>query len=121
MPRLNESNIRTLQQYDWPGNIRELQNVVERAVIVAHGGRVHFDLPSESARPVPGEVDTAATAAEAIITDDEMRLRERENILAALRQAKWKISGDGGAAQLLGIKPTTLSSRMKKLEIERPL
>ena len=50
-----------------------------------------------------------------------MRGRERENILAALKQTKWKLSGEGGAAELLGIKPTTLASRMKKMSIERPV
>ncbi|MCH7753415.1 MAG: hypothetical protein IH898_14840, partial [Planctomycetes bacterium] len=57
----------------------------------------------------------------AIIPDDEMRRRERDNILAALKQTKWKISGEDGAAELLGIKPTTLASRMKKMGIERPV
>jgi transcriptional regulator with GAF, ATPase, and Fis domain len=50
-----------------------------------------------------------------------MRRRERDNIITALRQTKWKISGEGGAAELLGIKPTTLTSRMKKMGIERPV
>ena len=56
-----------------------------------------------------------------ILTDDELRRRERENIVVALKQAKWKISGDDGAAELLGMKPTTLASRMKKMGIERPV
>ena len=57
----------------------------------------------------------------AILTEAEMRDRERENLLAALKQTRWKLSGPDGAAELLGIKPTTLASRMKKMGIERPV
>ena len=122
VPRLKQGNILQLQRYDWPGNIRELQNVIERAVITANAGRLRFDLPtdaqSEKASPADAPQSTGETA---IISDDEMRRRERENILAALKQTKWKISGDDGAAELLGIKPTTLASRMKKMGVERPV
>jgi len=121
-PRLTQANVLTLERYGWPGNIRELQNVIERAVITAKSGRLSFDLPvetdAENSEPVgvrhsPQETD--------IISEDEMRRRERENILTALKQTKWKISGDDGAAALLGIKPTTLTSRIKKMEIHRPV
>ena len=111
-----------LQRYDWPGNIRELQNVIERAVITANAGRLSFDLPTDDQPKKPSPADAPQTTDKTeIITDDEMRRRERENILAALKQAKWKISGEDGAADLLGIKPTTLASRMKKMNIERPV
>ena len=125
VPRLTQGNILQLQRYDWPGNIRELQNVIERAVITSTAGRLRFDLPiSESAKRA-GPTDapkTAEGAAESeIVTDDEMRRRERENILAAVKQTKWKISGEDGAAELLGIKPTTLASRMRKMGVERPV
>jgi transcriptional regulator with GAF, ATPase, and Fis domain len=121
-PRLTQANVLTLERYGWPGNIRELQNVIERAVITGKSGRLSFDLPVETdsersepagARHSPQQTD--------IIAEDEMRRRERENILAALKQTKWKISGEDGAAELLGIKPTTLASRMKKMEIQRPI
>ena len=122
VPRLTQGDILGLQRYDWPGNIRELQNVIERAVITASAGRLRFDLPTDAGPKRPGPADVAQTTEEsAIITDDEMRRRERENILAALKQTKWKISGEDGAAELLGIKPTTLASRMKKMGIERPV
>jgi transcriptional regulator with GAF, ATPase, and Fis domain len=124
-PRLTRGNILQLQRYHWPGNIRELQNVIERAVITSLNGKLQFDLPgagngqrsddAEGLSPL-GTYDSQAT-----ITDDEMRRRERDNIITALRQTKWKISGEGGAAELLGIKPTTLTSRMKKMGIERPV
>jgi len=121
-PRLTQANIIVLQRYDWPGNIRELQNVIERAVITANAGRLSFDLPSEknSSRSMIEE-RVQLTEEIRIMTDDEMRQRERDNILAALKQAKWKLSGPDGAADLLGIKPTTLASRMKKMDIERPI
>ena len=109
------------QRYDWPGNVRELQNVVERAVIVSRGGKLAFDLP-ESARsgsrpvrhapPSPGSSET-------VIPEQEWRNRERANIIAALRQANSRISGKGGAADLLGISASTLASRIKSLGIER--
>ncbi len=121
-PRLTQADILGLQRYDWPGNIRELQNVIERAVITAHAGRLSFDLPTDAQPKQPSPADAPhSTEESAIITDDEIRRRERENILAALKQTKWKLSGEEGAAELLGIKPTTLASRMKKMGIERPV
>ncbi len=122
LPRLTQANILGLQRYDWPGNIRELQNVIERAVITANAGRLCFDLPTEAQTNSSSSAKTSPSTEEpTILTDAEMRLRERENIFAALKQTKWKLSGDYGAAELLGIKPTTLASRMKKMGIERPV
>ena len=109
------------QQYDWPGNVRELQNVVERAVIVSHGSKIALDLPeavrpsgrhARAAQPLPNSSDT-------VIPEKEWRDRERANIIAALRQANSKISGKGGAADMLGINASTLASRIKTLGIER--
>jgi len=122
LPRLTQANILGLQRYDWPGNIRELQNVIERAVITASAGRLRFDLPTDTQPKKPGPADAPQSTKElAIIPDDEMRRRERDNILTALKRTKWKLSGDNGAAELLRIKPTTLASRMKKMGIERPV
>ncbi len=121
-PRLTQGNVLQLQRYDWPGNIRELQNVIERAVITSTDGRLHFDLPTNRPSQKQDDVLTQATTVEGeILSDEEMRRRERDNILAALKRTKWKISGEAGAAQLLGIKPTTLASRMKTMGIERPV
>ena len=112
-----------LGQYSWPGNIRELQNVIERAVILARGGPLRLDL----ALP-PNIVETRSRRFEArrpaanqghFVTDREFRKRERLNLLAALVQAGWRIYGKNGAAALLGMKPTTLASRMKTLKITR--
>ena len=123
-PRLTQANLLRLQGYDWPGNVRELQNIIERAVIVSRGGVLRFDLPRDSApgtraplTPSPFEIE--AGAASEVIPEEEMRHRERDNLLNALRQTGWKIYGDGGAAELLGVNPTTLSSRIKKLGLKK--
>ena len=121
---LPNREIERAQQYDWPGNVRELQNVVERAVIISHGGKLTLDLPQTGKglakredRFVPPA--TAAVVPEAVVPEKEWRERERVNVLAALRQAKFQISGKGGAADLLGINPGTLASRLKSLGIHR--
>jgi transcriptional regulator with GAF, ATPase, and Fis domain len=117
--RLTKANLAQLQGYDWPGNVRELHNVIERAVIISQGGRLHFDLPA--AGMVPARQPAAGGTAGDVVPQAEMDRRERENVLAALRRARWKISGAGGAAELLGVKPTTLRSRLKKMGLDKPL
>jgi transcriptional regulator with GAF, ATPase, and Fis domain len=124
-PRLTRAGIVKLQSYDWPGNIRELRNVIERAVIISRGGPLDFDLPvTNSAPPLPSSKsqpgETGDKAAPEFLTEAEMLLRERENLGAVLDKAKWKIKGSDGAAELLGVKPTTLLSRMKKMGLSRP-
>ncbi len=116
-PRLTVANVQTLQRYSWPGNVRELQHVIERAVIMSDGARLAIDLPSggdvRPARPAP----SAGPAAGRVLTDAEVRKLEADNIRAALERASGKVSGPGGAAEMLGIKPTTLTSRIKALEL----
>ncbi len=117
--RLSEGDVRRLMQYDWPGNVRELQNVIERAAILAQNGRLRIDLPIQQAG---AELPAASRrprngAPPAIMTDDEMRELERNNILAALKASGGKVFGKDGAAELLAIKPTTLASRIKSLGI----
>ena len=106
-----------MTRYDWPGNVRELQNVIERAVITSTGRSLRFDLPAISGA-APAST-AAAVEAPAIATDAEMKRRERANLLAALEETGWKISGPEGAAELLGVRATTLSSRIKKLGLDR--
>jgi len=112
-----------LTAYDWPGNIRELQNLMERAVILSRGGPLRLDLALPELESVPGS-DAAIVpergAAVDFITEAELRHRHRANTVAAMRHAGWRVSGRGGAAQLLGIKPTTLNDRLKTMGIERP-
>lgn len=107
-----------LQSYDWPGNVRELHNVIERAVILSQYGRLGLTqaLPESGAMP-PGRDESAEN--DKILTDRQIRSYERENIIRALQAAKWKIAGPDGAADLLGLPPTTLSSRIKSLGISR--
>jgi len=112
---LTEGDMRRLMLYDWPGNVRELENVLERASILARNGRLRIDLPDgEPARPA-----RAAPGAAAILTKEELREQERANIRRALQKSGGKVSGPGGAAEILGLKPTTLASRIKALKIER--
>ena len=104
-----------LQDYDWPGNVRELQNVVERAVILAQGGPLHFELRSgRKVEPAPTGQDRAE-----FYTEAEWRDKERANLLSALKHARGKVSGDGGAAEMLGVNPNTLASRLRALGISR--
>lgn len=116
-PRLTRAGLAQLSGYDWPGNIRELKNVIERAVILARGGVLEFDLPQKEGRPALAPA--VASEPQEYLTEAELRARERENILVILNRANWKIKGPGGAAELLGIKPTTLISRLKTMGIER--
>jgi formate hydrogenlyase transcriptional activator len=99
-------NMAALQQYSWPGNIRELRNVVERAMIVATGPRLTIPVPVSTA---------AATSRSARLVDVE-----REHIRSVLDSAGWRIRGMGGAADRLGLRPTTLETRLIKLGLHRP-
>jgi transcriptional regulator with GAF, ATPase, and Fis domain len=123
--RLTDQDLEMLTSYDWPGNVRELQNVIERAAILARGPRLRFDLALPHAEPVnsiAGRESSAATpdtAAPKIMRAADLIQFERDNMLAALEHAHWKISGVGGAAELLGLNPNTLSSRMRSLGIKR--
>ncbi len=116
--RLDDAQLRALQDYDWPGNIRELQNVIERATIMSRGRALRFDLqPSD----LSGDRTSASgkVADRRVVPAAEWRQRERRNLEAALEQAHGKIYGHDGAATLLGMRPTTLASRMKALGIRR--
>lgn len=122
-PCLTEANLMDLKSHDWPGNVRELQNIIERALILAPHGRLHFDLPRINAGVPPlhrGRNDDSPRPAESILTDAAIRALQRQSMLAALVQCNWKVYGRTGAAALLGIKPTTLIERMRRLRIQRP-
>ena len=118
-PQISRAALDRLVSYPWPGNVRELQNTVERAIILWQEGPLTFDLPSswphESTRVQPKPAAKAA----AFLTRDELKQQEREAIINALNQTNGKVSGPGGAAKLLGMKPSTLASRVSSLGINR--
>jgi transcriptional regulator with GAF, ATPase, and Fis domain len=103
-----EETIEALCEYSWPGNVRELRNVVERAMILCKGTTLRIVPPQIAAGPAPG--GAGMTLAEV----------ERGHVLRVLEQARWRVRGSGGAASVLGLKPTTLEARMRRLGIERP-
>jgi transcriptional regulator with GAF, ATPase, and Fis domain len=105
-----------LVAHPWPGNVRELRNLIERAMILTRGPVLNVaigTMPSPAARSRSHEVAEDPSAG-------TLKDREREQILESLRQTGWRIRGPGGAAERLGIKPTTLESRMKRLGLKRP-
>jgi DNA-binding NtrC family response regulator len=111
--QLSPSAQQTLRDYDWPGNIRELENIIERSLVINKGNIIEqIDLPAtgllSTPSPVPGAIKT-------------IREMEREHILAALEHCKGRVSGIDGAARLLDISPTTLSARLKKLGISKDI
>ncbi len=121
---LTQDNLTELQRYDWPGNIRELQNIMERAMLTVRSGVYHFDLISKRDAPNVKPAPTSphqTTDHSTILTDTEMSSRERQNIIAALKKTLGRIEGKEGAATLLGMKPSTLRSRLKKMGLEKPI
>ncbi len=117
-PQLSKAALDRLGSYDWPGNVRELQNTVERAIILWGEGPLTFDLPASPARQNT-EQQPKPSADAALLTRDELKRQERETIINALKQTNGKVSGPGGAAELLAMKPSTLSSRISSLGINR--
>ena len=113
--RLTLANVQQLQHYSWPGNVRELQHVLERASIGASDGKLRIELAKDAPRKAPPTASD--TLVERILTESEMRDLEAHNIRLALKVSKGKIYGPDGAAAQLGIKPTTLASRIKTLGV----
>lgn len=122
-PQLTQANIFDLQSYDWPGNVRELENAIEREIILSRTEKLNFSsLPGiERTRTAASiSVDSGVAADPTILSAEEMKQFERNNTINAMKQCNWKIYGDDGAADLLGIKPTTLIERMKRMHIRKP-
>jgi transcriptional regulator with GAF, ATPase, and Fis domain len=114
-PHLTLAAVQRLQQYDWPGNVRELQHVIERAIITATGARLNVELPSPpKAAALP---KAAGGTPDTVLTDAQIRQLEADNIRTALKATNGRVSGPDGAAKLLGVKPTTLASRIKALGV----
>jgi len=103
---VQSSTMRAFQSYSWPGNVRELRNVIERNLILNTGPIFKAEVPEED-KPVKEQPQRL----------DEV---EADHLRRVLQATKWRIRGKGGAAEIIGLKPTTLESRMKKLDIRRP-
>lgn len=114
-PLTEEAKIR-LRSYNWPGNIRELQNVIERAVITSKNGWLNLSM-LQSENKLTSQIITKEP--NIIKTQAEILELEKLNIIAALKACDWKVSGKNGAANLIGIPPTTLSSKIKSFNITR--
>jgi PAS domain S-box-containing protein len=117
---LHAEHLQRLQAYHWPGNVRELQNVIERAIILATAGRLdlHRALPADAA-PAPPPAEPGNGASPRVLSAAELLCLERANLERAIAAANGKISGHGGVAELLGLPPSTVTSRIKALSIQR--
>jgi PAS domain S-box-containing protein len=116
--KLTKKHIAMLEAQPWPGNIRELKNVIERAVILSTGDHLHLELvlqPPEN----PEAISAQTVEGGSYMTEQEFRILEKNNLIAALKAADWRISGAGGVAELLGLKASTVAYRMKTLGIEK--
>lgn len=123
---LTRAQVENLRRYKWPGNVRELKNVIERAVILSEGSVLRLDKsmpdmqPSVAQASAGEQPDAGEPLAGEILTDADFRELQKKNLLAALKQSNWRVSGSGGAAELLGVKPTTLADRIRSFGIKKP-
>ncbi|MCK6470807.1 MAG: PAS domain S-box protein [Planctomycetaceae bacterium] len=117
IPKVTQGNVLALQAYSWPGNVRELQNVIERAVIIAKGGSLRFELATAAGNEKRRAAKRDRASDADLMTEQQLKDVRRERIQTALKAAGGKIYGPGGAAELLGVKPSTLSSRIRRMGI----
>ena len=117
---LTKSQAENLRRYRWPGNIRELKNVIERAVILSTGNVLRLDVSMPDLKPDDAMSPVVGNTADEVLTEKEMRDLQKSNTVAALKRTNWRVSGDGGAAELLGVKPTTLADRIRIFGIKKP-
>lgn len=116
-PKVSLAQMQLLEQYTWPGNIRELENIIERQIILAKGDKITFDILAQQANNTQVSVKTVAPSE--LMSATQHKALEKSNIEKALQHCKGKVYGNDGAAELLGLKPTTLASKIKKYEISR--
>lgn len=117
-PQVSQATLNQLAAQDWPGNVRELQNAIERAIILTSGGPLRMELAAASRTDTP-RGRPAPSVGTKLLTRTELKRQERESIAAALEQSGGKVFGEGGAAELLAMKPTTLASRIQALGLKR--
>lgn len=117
---LTRSQATNMKAYGWPGNVRELKNVIERAVILSPGKALRLDLSMPGLKFDEGTVVAVEPRGDDVLTEKEMRDFQKANLVKALEQSNWKVSGSGGAAELLGVRPTTLADRVRTYKIKRP-
>jgi len=118
---LTRAQTTNLRSYDWPGNVRELKNVIERAVILSTGKVLRLDLSMPGLKPDADEVAVALASNEEVLTEKQMLEFQKSNIARALLQTNWKVSGSGGAAEMLGVRPTTLADRIRSFKLRKPV
>jgi PAS domain S-box-containing protein len=120
--KLTRNQADQIQNYDWPGNVRELKNVIERAVILSRGNvlRLDLSLPENAIGSGQFVEQGSPPGEEQVLNEQQMKALQKRNVLIALRQSSWRVSGKEGAAELLGVKPTTLTDRMKMMGIRKP-
>ncbi|WP_076420698.1 sigma 54-interacting transcriptional regulator [Colwellia sp. UCD-KL20] len=116
-PKVSLAQMQLLEQYTWPGNIRELENIIERQIILAKGDKITFDILAKQTNNI--QVLSKTVAPSELMSATQHKALEKSNIEKALLHCKGKIYGNNGAAELLGLKPTTLASKIKKYEISR--
>jgi transcriptional regulator with GAF, ATPase, and Fis domain len=103
---ISKKTLQALQYYSWPGNVRELRNVIEHAMILSKGKTLHVEVPGRA-------------SSETIVSTGNLEDMERNHIVAVLDKTGWRLAGQGGAAEILGLKRTTLQAKIKKLGIKR--
>ena len=118
--KLTQAQAAAIQAYDWPGNVRELKNVIERAVILSKGNTLRLDLSLPQGVSAATSGMQPEAGGDTVLTEKQMRELQKQNLVAALRQTDWRVSGANGAAELLGIRPTTLADRIKSFGIRKP-
>jgi transcriptional regulator with GAF, ATPase, and Fis domain len=118
---LTRGQAEKLRQYDWPGNVRELKNVIERAVILSPGNVLRLDVSMPDVDLHLDEPSVSAQAGDIFLSEKEMRDFQKKNLVTALKQTNWRVSGPDGAAALLGVKSTTLADRIRTYGIRKPV
>lgn len=118
--KLTRSQGEEILAYDWPGNVREMKNVIERAVILSKGDVLRLDLSLPRGAESGASAPQLAEGGHDILTEKQLQALQKKNLLAALKRSGWRVSGQGGAAELLGVKPTTLTDRIRKFGLHKP-